>query len=57
MKYIIAGILHLILLLVLRHFFGFEVALLYGLMTFNMETIKGKYEILEVLKNNNDKRI
>lgn len=40
MKYIIAGILHFTLLLLIRQFFGFEVAVLYGLMTFNVEVIK-----------------
>ena len=38
--YIIAGAIHFLLLLTIRHFFGFEVAILYGLMTFNMEVIK-----------------
>lgn len=40
MTYIIAGIIHFGLLIGIRHFFGFEVAILYGLMTFNVECIK-----------------
>lgn len=40
MQYAIAGLIHFALLLAIRHWFGFEVAVLYGLMTFNVEVVK-----------------
>ena len=40
MIYIIAGIICFGILLTIRHFFGFEVAILYGLITFNIDVIR-----------------
>lgn len=48
MTYIIAGIIHFALLLGIRHWFGFEVAVLYGLMTFNTEVVKGFREGIKI---------
>lgn len=39
-KYIVAGLIHFAILLTFRAFLGFEVAVLYGIMSLTMEVVK-----------------